>query len=140
MNVTAAPLDESDSRCIDAEHQVQLELIQAVCDAAEEERDHEQMLELLARLIEYSNLHFMSEQLLMRLYAYPDFDDHIADHDAMMDSLDAIKRESAIGNKRVAVEHADGLRAVLTRHIQSRDDALARFLANSQGAVGAPER
>ncbi|HEY5762557.1 MAG TPA: hypothetical protein VIS73_05075, partial [Rhodocyclaceae bacterium] len=63
----------TDAKYIEREHQVQLRLIQTVEAGLAENRDVAESIEALA---DYSRAHFLSEELLMRQYAYGDYDDH----------------------------------------------------------------
>mgnify|MGYP003422744486 FL=1 len=113
----------SDSQTVDHEHQVQLHLMQALTAAIDQGGDVEEML---AQLADYSRAHFLSEELLMRLYAYPEYDDHVLDHEKMTEWLDEI---AANVGERAAMRHAAGeLTAVFRRHIDSRDHMLHDFL------------
>lgn len=64
----------------DREHEIQLGLLRALCTAAGENRDAAVVGEILERLISYSEAHFLSEELLMRLNSYDDYEDHVDDH------------------------------------------------------------
>jgi hemerythrin len=46
------------------------------------EQDAAGVGEILDHLIAYSEAHFMSEELLMRLKSYDDYEDHVEDHAA----------------------------------------------------------
>ena len=104
----------------DREHQVQLGLLQALCTAARENQDTASLGVILDQLIAYSEAHFMSEELLMRLYAYPDYDDHVNEHEQMLDALDELTEGPAI----------EALSALLLRHIGDRDAKLHHYLAS----------
>ena len=56
---------------IDGEHRVQLGLLSAVRNAVAEGRGETEVNEILEQLVDYTKVHFMSEELLMRLHAYP---------------------------------------------------------------------
>ena len=62
----------------DAEHHVQLSLAQTLCEAASTGVDAALAREILDQLVAYSDVHFLSEQLLMRLCSYPDYDDTLS--------------------------------------------------------------
>jgi hemerythrin len=112
-----------DIKTIDREHQVQIRLLQALTAAIENRVDH---VELLSQFFDYTRAHFLSEELLMRLYAYPDYDDHVLDHERMIEWLDEI---AARKGERDAMLHAvNELAAVFLRHIGSRDKRLHDFL------------
>lgn len=100
-----------DASTVDAEHQVQVRLLKELRSAVAEGRE---TAELRERLADYCRAHFLSEELLMRLHAYPDYDDHVADHEQMLDAIEGLTEAVAI----------DALSAFLLRHIGQRD---ARF-------------
>jgi len=118
------PADET----VDREHQIQIALLDAFRDAVRENRAAEEIDEILARLLDYSRVHFLSEQLLMRLHAYPDHDRHVADHESMLRALESFAEG---GRSDETVEGAERLRAFLLGHIDGRDRELAAHLAAS---------
>ncbi len=112
-----------DSTTIDREHQLQLQLMETLSAAIGADGVVD---ELLKQLAEYSRAHFLSEELLMRLYTYPDYDDHVLDHVKMTEWVDelAARRGDADAMQRAISE----LITVFRRHIDSRDRKLQDFL------------
>jgi hemerythrin len=121
-----------DASSIDNEHRVQLGMLKALCDAVEASEPASKIHEILNQLTAYSELHFMSEELLMRMYAYPDYDDHVHDHVAMTERLNQILRRYAAGQENMALKTANEMREFLLGHINSRDQALTEYLATMQ--------
>jgi hemerythrin len=121
-----------DASSIDNEHRVQFGMLKALCDAVENGEPASKIHEILNQLTAYSELHFMSEELLMRMYAYPDYDDHVHDHAAMTDRLNQIMRRYAAGQDNIALKTANEMREFLLGHINSRDQALTEYLATMQ--------
>lgn len=105
----------------DAEHQIQMGLAHAFQEAVRIDQDAALARQILDQLLAYSDVHFMSEQLLMRLCGYPEHDDHMLDHDWMMERLAEIKRRHDIGERADALREAEDLQAFLARHIETRD-------------------
>ena len=126
------PPDSHNANSIDNEHRVQLGMLKALCDAVEEGGPAEKINEILNQLTAYSELHFMSEELLMRMYAYPDYDDHVLDHEAMTERLNQIMRRYEAGQDSMALQTANEMRDFLLGHINSRDQALTEFLETMQ--------
>lgn len=129
---TNQPPASHDANNIDNEHRVQLGMLKALCTAVEEGESAAKIHEILNQLTAYSELHFMSEELLMRMYAYPDYDDHVLDHEAMTERLNQILRRYAAGQDSIALQTANEMREFLLGHINSRDQSLTEFLANMQ--------
>ena len=124
--------DTHDVNSIDNEHRIQLGMLTALCDAVDERQPAAKIHEILNQLTAYSELHFMSEELLMRMYAYPDYDDHVLDHTAMTERLNQILRRYAAGQEHLALKTANEMRDFLLGHINSRDQALTDYLETMQ--------
>lgn len=105
----------NDARLVNAEHEVQMRLLSELRKALRDGRDGR---ELHTQLTDYCRAHFLSEELLMRLHAYPGYDDHVADHEQMLDALDGLNDPTAI----------DALSGFLLRHIGDRDAKLHFYL------------
>jgi hemerythrin len=121
-----------DSAGIDKEHQVQIGMLTAFCSLLEKGATPIKIQEVLGQLIEYSEVHFMSEQLLMRMYAYPDYEDHVQDHETMIEHLNRIKNGFRYGEKAAALDAASEMRSFLLAHIGSRDQAFSNYLSRMQ--------
>jgi hemerythrin len=106
----------------DHEHEVQLGLLQALCRAAKEHQDPTSLGAILDQLIAYSEAHFTSEELLMRMKSYDDYEDHVDDHNLMLETL-----------QQIAADHAGKAEQVLgfiTNHIATRDRRFADCVRN----------
>lgn len=129
---------------VDAEHQVQLALARAFCDAVREGGDAAQAREVINQLADYCDVHFLSEQLLMRLCSYPEYHEHVADHVRTMDELRGIAAALDAGEKAVALQETEELVGVLSRHMATRDQRFADYHAEwtrraADLAQGAPD-
>jgi hemerythrin len=117
---------------VQAEHQVQLGLLRAFRATLERgDGDRAVGSALVTQLLEYSEVHFLSEQLLMRLYGYPTYDDHVLEHDRLIDRLHAIRRQWQQGELSATRELLDRLEDWLLAHMTTADDLLRQFLVES---------
>jgi hemerythrin len=114
----------------DREHEIQLGLLRALCVAAGENRDADTVAEILDRLISYSEAHFMSEELLMRLKSYDDYEDHVEDHVQMLDTLRSIAASHAGGDPALIAGRAAEMLDFIGRHIATRDRRFADCVRN----------
>ena len=125
------------SNSTDAEHHVQLGLAQTLCEAAGAGVDMALTREILDQLVAYSDVHFLSEQLLMRLCGYPDYDDHMSDHDRLMMKLEAAKQYGD-GAQTITSSDAENILALLAQHISTKDRCFVDFFRGwSQHATSA---
>ena len=116
---------------MEAEHQVQLGLVRALKEALEAGPDDPAsgaVPALLRRLVDYSDAHFLSEQLLMRLYAYPAYSDHVLEHDRLIGELRGLAESWEKGGGDAAGLVGRVERWLLT-HMATADKALEAYLA-----------
>ena len=114
---------------IDLEHQVQVGLIDALGDAMRDGRETPELAKILGQVDEYSRVHFLSEQLLMRQHAYDRFDEHVQEHDRMVERLEAVRARLEGGEAVAALAELERLRVFLLTHIASKDHEFGRFLS-----------
>lgn len=127
MNAALSAYGAESAGAMDAEHQVQTGLVRALCDAIRGGADAAQTREILDQAVEYSAVHFLSEQLLMRLCSYPDYDDHVLDHDHMMDALRKVGTRQGGLDGSVALNEAQDIMSFLSRHIAARDRRFTEY-------------
>lgn len=109
----------------DGEHQVQLALLEKLCLALESGADASQTTQWLNELIDYSEAHFMSEELLMRMKSYDDYEDHQDDHVHMLEVLRSLADQLASGQSLVMAAQARAMLGFVSQHIATRDKRLA---------------
>ena len=114
---------------MEAEHQVQLDLVRALRDALERGEGRSSTSALLRQLLEYSEAHFLSEQLLMRLYAYPAYEDHVQEHDRLVEQLRSMTRSWEGGEGEAAGNLLQRVEEWLLTHMATADKALEGYLA-----------
>ena len=109
----------------DGEHQIQLEMLSALCRAVRANTPAAELGEILQQLVAYSEAHFMSEELLMRLKSYDDYEDHVEDHLQMLDTLRGIAASHAAGDTALVAGRAAESLDFIGRHIATRDRRFA---------------
>ena len=104
-----------EGRLVNAEHEVQLHLVKEIRKALREQRD---VGEIVSRLAAWSKAHFASEELLMRLHAYPEADVHADAHRRLAGALGGTIDASTI----------DVVAETIRGHIREHDARLHDFL------------
>lgn len=114
---------------MDREHAGQLSLLNDLKAAVRSGADDSLVYALLDELVEHTNLHFLSEQLLMRLHAYEASESHFLEHERLLDELQQLKRSLATGTAGDKHGLIEALRSWLLVHIQTADKRLAEYLS-----------
>lgn len=117
------------------EHEIQIRLLKAVKAVMSRSGDEVAALDIIAQLGSYSRMHFSSEELLMKLYGYPDAGIHAEEHAQMMESLDCMADSTRSGEHESARRMAAELERYLLEHIGVRDRAFSRFLESLRMAA-----
>ncbi|MEW6514800.1 MAG: hemerythrin family protein [Pseudomonadota bacterium] len=116
---------------MEAEHHVQFELIRALQDAVTARQDGPTVEAVLERLIDYSEAHFLSEELLMRLASYDDFEAHAEHHRQLLESLrQAQEKFRATGQHALLDNVPASTLDFMHRHIETNDARFADWHAD----------
>jgi hemerythrin len=115
---------------IDTEHDLLLGVVHAL-ERAVDAAPRAQVEALLQQLSEFSRVHFATEEIMMRLYAYPEFAGHQLEHARLVDQIEQVRAEFAKGHVQPTRSFASALHHWFTEHIRTHDVALARFVRES---------
>jgi hemerythrin-like metal-binding protein len=118
---------------VDAEHQLQFRLVAVLRQAIEQGRDRAVLDELLTRIQETSSVHFMSEELLMRLHSHEQYEAHVEEHRRLLEQLSAMRAGLEAGEADLG-KAAERVEAWLDGHIRGMD---RRFL-ETMGSLPRP--
>jgi hemerythrin len=117
------------------EHTLQGRLVAVLRDAVEGGRDAAVVGEILRRVEDTSNVHFMSEELLMRLDAYDQYGAHVEQHRVLLAELAEVRA-------RYEADPATDLRPTigwietwLADHIQGPDRRFLEAVARNKSAT-----
>jgi hemerythrin len=116
---------------MDTEHRLQVSLVNALEEVLRQGHDRALAERTLAQLLDFSGVHFHSEELMMRLYAYPQLDVHAAAHGKLLEQAGEIRRRFEAGDTAQALAVIVELRGWLVNHIKSMDQAFALWLAKN---------
>ena len=114
---------------MEQEHAGQLRLFNDLKAAVRGGADDSLVYALLDELVEHTNLHFLSEQLAMKLHAYEASESHLLEHERLLDEVQHLKRGLETGTATDKHGLIEALRSWLVIHIQTADKALAEYLS-----------
>ena len=117
-----------DVATMDREHAGQLSMFNDLKNAVRSGADDRLVYALLDELVEHSNLHFLSEQLAMKLHAYEAYESHLLEHERLMAEIHKLKDGFATGTAADKHSLIEALRSWLVVHIQTADQRLAEYL------------
>lgn len=115
---------------LDAEHALQIELVEALGRAVAEGKSREVADEILEKLLDYTRVHFLAEELMMRMEGYPGYEAHHGEHGELLTELQKLRAAYESSTRPVTRDAVEGLRSWLLGHVRTQDRAFADFLAS----------
>ncbi len=122
-------------KSIDAEHDLQMQLLDSLSQAIQRGGELSPMKYILEQFIEFSDMHFLSEQLVMRLHGYPGYEPHLEEHTRLMKKVREIRANLMKGENEPSLVLVKELRDWLVQHITSEDAAFGAYLKTKEGAA-----
>lgn len=122
---------------MDREHALELQMVHAL-QAALAAGDRARVIVLMDELEVFANAHFLAEQLLMRLHAYPGIASHEVAHDRLIAELRELSTRILARPDADAGANVEALELWMLTHIHTEDEALAEFLRNPTGGGPRP--
>jgi hemerythrin-like metal-binding protein len=118
-----------DVASMEREHAGQLSLLTDLKVAVRGGAPDSLVYALLNELVEHTNLHFLSEQLAMKLHAYESSESHFVEHQRLLLEVQNLKSGLATGTATDKSSLIEALRSWLVVHIQTADKTLAEYLS-----------
>ena len=108
---------------IDAQHEYFLGLVRAAA-ALDEGSPTERTNSLVLEITRYAQAHFAFEETMMKVYDYPDFERHVAEHSGILKSISRSSSSERINLAKLRLQ----LLNWLLSHITLDDKQLAQFI------------
>jgi hemerythrin len=112
---------------IDEQHKVLVGLVNEMHDAIAQRHGSEVVRGVLARLADYTRIHFAVEESLMRILGYPDYDGHKHQHEELIHEVMDLQGRVDAGKTSISFELMHFLKVWLTKHIMESDQRYGRF-------------
>lgn len=116
---------------IDAQHQVLVDLVNEMHEAIHQRHGSDVVMEILAKLADYTRIHFAVEESLMRILHYPGYEEHKAEHAELIDHLKELQEKVRTGKTAIGFELMHFLKVWLTKHILGSDMEYADYFIES---------
>jgi hemerythrin len=113
---------------IDAQHKMLFAIAGELYSAMITGQSKAAMARILDRLVQYTQAHFAHEERLMRLYAYPDLEAHVAEHQALTAKVLQFRADFQQGQVNMSVQLLQFLRNWLESHIRGTDQKYSTLL------------
>lgn len=125
---------------IDAQHHILVDCLNRLHDAIHERKSQDEVVAVLGALGDYTRIHFAVEESLMRVFEYPDYPAHKAEHEKLLAQFVEKAEKCRSGRVSANLELLQFLRSWLTDHIIHGDKKYAPiFLSRGMKASSSAE-
>ena len=113
---------------IDEQHQILVNLINTLYEAIIRRTEKQDVGTILAELSQYTVIHFAVEESLMRIFDYPNYEEHKKNHQKLTNQVFELQNKFKYTQESISVEVLHFLRHWLTDHIMGEDKKYAPYL------------
>ncbi|ALG68006.1 bacteriohemerythrin [Beggiatoa leptomitoformis] len=113
---------------IDEQHKILVGLVNRMYEAIVKRTDKDEIKRVLDELAQYTVIHFAVEESLMRIFDYPEYENHKKHHEELTKQVFDLQKKVATGEGTVSIEVLHFLRHWLTHHILQDDKKYGPFL------------
>lgn len=122
---------------IDEQHKRLVQMINDLHDAMGKGKGKEVLSPLLSKLIDYTVVHFQSEEAFMRKCGFPGVAQHQLLHQELTEKVKKLKARFETGELLITMDTMNFLKDWLKTHILGSDKQYAQFVAQHGAPVGA---
>jgi len=113
---------------IDEQHKKLVGLLNDLFDSMSSGKGKEALNTVLTSLIQYTQYHFKTEEDLMKLHRYPEYEEHKQKHDKLAEHVVNLKKQFSAGQITSPVQITNFLKDWLSKHIMGTDMKYGPFL------------
>jgi hemerythrin len=114
---------------IDEEHQMLVGFLNELYESMKAGKGNETLKDVLGKLIQYTQNHFVTEENLMKRYNYPDYEIHRLKHQKMTEHVMKLKYQFDTGQISSPIQITNFLKDWLSKHIMGTDQSYSPFLS-----------
>ncbi len=115
---------------IDEQHKGLVKLVNELHDAMSQGAANDVLNKVLNSLVDYTIIHFNTEEELLKTYNYPDHQTHKAEHDKLTEQVKDFQVKFQEGKSTITYELMDFLSDWLINHILDSDKKYVSYLTS----------
>jgi hemerythrin len=124
------PTYETGIKSIDLQHKKLVDILNELYDAMGKGHANEMLGKILDELIQYTIVHFATEERLFKQHGYPEFVAHKKEHDDLTAQVKKLQADFKSGKITLSMQVATFLKDWLKVHILQTDKKYVAFLVS----------
>ena len=114
---------------LDRQHRGLMDLINQVHDGIASGKPRLSLEPVVETLIAFTHSHFQSEEWMMRESQYPEYQQHVAEHEELMRKLRQLQTDLRAGRVRMSLSVKEFLSTCIRHHLEGGDHHYIPWLA-----------
>lgn len=119
---------------LDDQHKRLFSLINTLHESFGKGNDKEIVINIISELVEFAKDHFSTEERLMLDHEYPDFKEHVKEHEEITANVNNLSKRRHLGDEKFPEDVMNLMIDWLHEHVSKTDAAYGPYL-NSKGVV-----
>ena len=117
---------------IDEQHKKIIDVLGRLFDEMGKKKTPEVLEKILGQMVRYAEEHFAAEEIFMKQYAFPGYEEHRKEHEAFRAKVAAFQKDFLAGKESLSVNVIRFLSDWLDHHIMEVDKKYGPYL-NEKG-------
>lgn len=117
---------------MDNQHKELVNILNEIFDAMSERKSNEVLGKIIAKLVNYTRMHFSAEERYMQKYNYPGYAGQKREHDAFIAKIQTFQNDFNAGKLTLSLDVSSFLKNWLIQHISVEDKKYGSFF-NQKG-------
>ena len=113
---------------VDTQHKELVKMINQLHKAMKMQKGSSALEDILKRLVEYTEMHFATEEKMFKKYGYPEYEQHKKIHKELVATVVSFHNDFVSGKATVTMDLMDFLTDWLKNHILKTDMEYVPFL------------
>lgn len=117
---------------LDNQHKELVNILNEIFDAMSAGKSNEALGRIISKLVNYTRIHFSTEEKYMQKYNYPGYSAQKREHDAFIEKIQNFQKDFNSGKLTLSLDVSSFLKNWLIQHISGEDKKYESFF-NQKG-------
>lgn len=113
---------------LDEQHKKLFQIVNALYDAMKNGKGNDVLAGVFDELINYTKLHFSTEENLLNIHNYPNLTAHKMEHERLVNQVLDLQKQFMDGGAALSIKVSNFLKEWLMNHIKKSDIAYSKYL------------
>lgn len=113
---------------LDEQHKKLFQIVNALYDAMKNGKGNDVLAGVFDELINYTKLHFSTEENLLKIHNYPNLTAHKMEHERLVNQVLDLQKQFMDGGAALSIKVSNFLKEWLMNHIKKSDIAYSKYL------------